>query len=420
MHSPRTSHSIKQHQRGAVLMIMLVIMVMGVVAFFVSSLSSSALRVKQDEVTADALAQAKVALIGYAVTYGDTHPAVNGYLPCPDSGLNEGHAAPGCGTQNVSQIGRLPWHTLGLPPLRDASGECLWYAVAGTYKNSPKTDLMNWDNNGQFLVFSASGVIATGQTPDSNAVAVVFAPGAALSSQGQNRAPDGTAPICGGNYTASNYLDSDAAISANNSQPSAVANALSQFFTAGASANINDRVIFITKSDIFNAIKRRNDFAPYITNALNSIATSACLAALPAPVSMTFNNPISPFTTQASGGTTIASLVIGRVPQACLASPPLASPVDDWQDNLLYAKCASGLACLTVNGTTCKGVVIFSGEQVGGQTRITNAQKNTMSNYLEDAPSDILTAFTSGNTTFTGAVLYSAGSPSTDILACIP
>jgi hypothetical protein len=33
-------------------------------------------------------------------------------------------------------MGRLPRKTPGLDALKDGSGECLWYAVSGTYKNS--------------------------------------------------------------------------------------------------------------------------------------------------------------------------------------------------------------------------------------------------------------------------------------------
>src|SRR3990167_9391829 len=132
-------------QRGAALLIMLVVMIIGAITIFVSSLNSSALKIERDKATAAALAQAKDALIGYAITYGDTHISqVHGYLPCPDpngiAGANAEGSSETCGTKNVSTIGRLPWKTLGLSPLHDGNGECLWYAVAGTYKNNPMTD----------------------------------------------------------------------------------------------------------------------------------------------------------------------------------------------------------------------------------------------------------------------------------------
>lgn len=393
---------------------MLVIIVMGTIAFLVSSLNKPGMKIERDKMTADALAQAREALIGYAITYADTHSGkVSGYLPCPDqngtAGVNGEGSSETCGSKNISAIGRLPWRTLGLTPLRDGNGECLWYIVAGTYKSNPMTyNMMNWDNNGLLQVLAANGATLAGQTPDSNAVALILAPGVAIN--GQNRTPDGSAPICGGNFTASNFLDSDAAVNANNATPSTVPNAISQFFTAGATTNINDQIIFITKSDIFNAVKKRNDFGAFVSSLLTT-ATTCLSPSLPQPVTVNFN----PQPIETPGGAVFGSITAGRVPQSCLASP-----LDNWQDNLLYARCTSGLGCLTVNGVSCKGVVIFSGEGNASQTRTTDTQKNTWSNYLEDTPSANLTAFTTGGISFSGALSYSAASPSTDILACIP
>jgi type II secretory pathway pseudopilin PulG len=409
-----TSYHGRSKQRGAALMVMLVIMIVGGAALLVSSLSSSSLQMARDKTTAEALAQAKAALIGYAITYNDTHSGQTfGFLPCPDSDASngEGSSKLSCSSKNISTVGRLPWKTLGLPVLHDGNGECLWYAVAGTYKYNPKTDIMDWDTNGLFQVLASSSVTLAGSTTDSQAVAVVFASGVPLTGQSQNRAPNGNAPLCGGNYTASNYLDSDTTISANNAVPSSVANATSQFFAAGATTNINDHIIFITKDDIFNAIKKRNDFGTFVSTLL-STSTTCLTTTLSAPVTINFSGS-SPVET--SGGTIVGSLEIGRVPQSCLASP-----LDNWQDNLLYARCTSGLSCLTVNGASCRGVVLFPGERGSSQTRNTNTDKNTWSNYLENAPSANLTAFTTGGTSFTGATSYSSASTSTDILACIP
>lgn len=270
---PPQHHLAEAKQRGAALMVMLVIMIVGISAVLISSLNATGLKNARQEMTSNALAQAKEALIGYAITYGDTHAGqVHGYLPCPDTdGSNgEGSSTTPCGNKNISQLGRLPWRTLKLPTLRDGDGECLWYAVSGTYKNSPMTDLMNWDNNGLFEILDADGA-----TIAQNVVAVVFAPGAALGSQ--NRAPDGTAPICGGNYTAGNYLDSDGGI--DNAAVSGTANAVSRF-RLGASAQLNDRMIFITRDDIFNAILRRADFVDPARNPLRLMTQKAaeCIA----------------------------------------------------------------------------------------------------------------------------------------------
>jgi len=406
-------------QHGAALLIMLVILVIGGIVFFVSSLNRSGLQNARNEVNAIVLAQAKDALIGYAITYYDTHstptPQTFGFLPCPDPNGTAGIGGEGssetCGNKSVSTVGRLPWKTLGLPILRDANGECLWYAVAGTYKNNPPTDIMDWDTNGLFQVLASSGVTLTGSTTDSQAVAIVFSPGVPLSDQGQNRAPDGKAPICGGNYTAGNYLDSDSSIGANNSTPSATANATTQFFASGATININDQVIFITKNDIFNAIKKRNDFSTFVATLLS--AATACLSAYPAPVTINFDTM-----NETTVMTAVGSLYVGRIPSSALSSCTNGNLVKQWRDNLLYAVCASS-NCLTGGYS---GVVIFAGEKntTLGQQRITNADKNTWSYYLEDAPSTVLTAFTTGLTSFPSASPYSASSPSADVLAYIP
>ena len=71
-------------QRGAVLMVMLVILIVGIAALLVSSLNSTTLLAERSNITSIALAQAKEGLIGRAVTDGN-HP---GSLPCPDISNN--------------------------------------------------------------------------------------------------------------------------------------------------------------------------------------------------------------------------------------------------------------------------------------------------------------------------------------------
>ena len=175
-------------QRGVVLLVLLALVSMGVIFALVAGLNRSAASLAQvrAQKTTTALALAKEALIAYAVTYKDTHDdpgggtyTVPGYLPCPDMGPAsnlEGQAAPNCGSSLVSVIGRLPWNSLGLDALKGGSGECLWYAVSGTYKNSPNavttstltSNMMNWDTNGQFSVMDANGtsfLAGSTQTP---------------------------------------------------------------------------------------------------------------------------------------------------------------------------------------------------------------------------------------------------------------
>lgn len=440
MHPPSPAGA---RQRGAALMLMLVVVIMGISAVLISSLNTTRLKNAREEATANALAQAKEALIGYAITYGDTHAGkVHGYLPCPDNdGVNpEGSAEPSCGSQNISVLGRLPWKTLGLPILRDGDGECLWYAASGTYKNNPWTNMMNWDTNGQFQVYAADG--ARLDSDYNQVVAVVFAPGAAR--EGQNRAPDGTAPVCGGNYTASAYLDNDTAHGINNAGISNIASAVSRFIQGG-NAEVNDRMAFITRQDIWNAMLKRSDF----TNTLKLMTqrVAECLADYgrhnrdwsynPNPDNMSLPWPtpvgLSDYATNTNYNDRDDIGYQGRVPyrvntskgdsrnsmtgEYLMANNGLNCPYysatpstelqrlypwwNNWKDHLFYAlsdeyrpriadtgSCYFGDDCVRVNGSGYyAGIVLFAGSVLMGQNRAsttaTNSERGILSNYLE-------------------------------------
>jgi len=258
----------------------------------------------QGDSTADgrsvqALSKAREALLGYAATYRDTRPnEVFGYLPCPDMGgaANvEGEAQSACGATDVTVIGRLPWKTLDVPPLRDANGECLWYAVSGSFKNNPKTnDLMNRDTNGLIQVMAADGAgFVAGATPRQRAVAVVFSAGAILPGQDRALAAINPPTVCGGNYVPANYLDIDllepvVANRINNAAASATANALTTFIaaehadrTAATNDAFNDLLMPVLPDEIFvRYLDNRADFESHLTDPLNGLLRKAadCLA----------------------------------------------------------------------------------------------------------------------------------------------
>jgi len=281
-------------QRGIALLALMALFSVVVLFAFISGLNRSAASLAQTRAlaTTNALAQAKEALIAYAVTYKDTHDnpgsnsyTVPGYLPCPDIGssASEGETASICPGSLVSFMGRLPWKTLGLDALKDGSGECLWYAVSGTYKYNPNgvttnnttstynpNNMMNWDTNGQFAVFDSNGNTLAGSTEDNRAVAVIFAPGAALS--GQDRTPAAGTTNCGGNYNPAAYMESAKDINnniINNStlvtptSPGSVTD-VSSFIAGTGSDTFNDKLVYITRADIWNAIKKRSDFNNYL------------------------------------------------------------------------------------------------------------------------------------------------------------
>lgn len=437
IHSFPSCTSNRKRQHGSAILIILALIGLGAAFLLVSALNKANSQIGRDKITTDALAQAKAALIGSAIIYADTHPAeVNGYLLLPDLGstrntsTGEGVSAGNFAGNalNLSVIGRLPWKTLGLAPLRDGKGECLWFAVSGAYQDAQKGAFMNWDTLGQFDTYSSDGtpggtVSTVGTNYHQRPVAVIFAPASALAGQARAAGAD-TVTECGGNYNVRNYLDTfntnplinsivNYLTGTNNATGTylfATPKALVMGPVSDATGNalVNDRILTITANELYRAIQKRSDFASFVATELLKIAKNN-LSTLPLPGTINFTNPTP---VETSGGAIVGSLETGRVPKTALTSTPLKR----WQDNLLYARCASGASCLTVNGSSCTGVVIFAGERTATQSRATNAQKNTWSNYLEGS---VLAAFNAGSTIFSGASAYSTASPSTDVLSCI-
>lgn len=117
-------------QRGAVLIALFVVLVMIATGTAVATLRHLAVSAPSRLVEQRQLALAREALLGYAEAHYCLNPAepLDALLPCPDSPTAEGVAATLC--PGLSR-GGLPWRTLGLPPLRDASGTCLWVERVG-------------------------------------------------------------------------------------------------------------------------------------------------------------------------------------------------------------------------------------------------------------------------------------------------
>ncbi len=440
----------KNKQRGSALVVMLAI-VLAAMAFIILKALNSDTVAGRNQATAANMAKAKEALIGFAASYRDTHTGqVNGYLPLPDLGSTHNNALPEEGrtagsflnnTADMTVVGRLPWRTLGLTPLHDGAGECLWYAVSGTFQDAQKSKVkfMNWDTLGVFNTFSsngtAGGTVSTLTNLHQQPVAVIFAPGPILSGSGQVRAAGADVVTeCGGNYDARNYLDTFNANpllnnivnyipgplpnnAGNNSYFPSTTKSLIQGSVNDAANNplVNDMLLTITADDIFKVIKQRSDFANYVNHDLLYIAQSNLALTLPSPAALDFST-VPP--TETAVITATGLIDIGRVPSSALTSNDLKA----WQDNLLYARCHSGGLCLTVNGSSCNGVLIFAGDRspltVPAQTRATNTDKNTWSNYLEGA---VWNNFTNSVPvpTFNGLPAYSTLASSADVLACI-
>ncbi len=213
-------------QQGAALLVFMLILIVGTGYLFLNKLNGHYSPWSRSPDTYAALKQAKDTLIGYAVSYPDQVNAAKGpgYLPCPDRDndgelLTEGSCSQAGGTN----IGRFPWKYLATDELRDSSGSRLWYAVSNNYRFNPQLEPLNSETPGQFSMDGAGDIVA-----------VLIAPGEALSSQNRDTGPN----------TVGNYLEDDNAD-------------LDTSFVSRANGAFNDQVMTITRQELMQAVERR-------------------------------------------------------------------------------------------------------------------------------------------------------------------
>lgn len=424
-------------QRGAALLIFLILLVMGGLAYVVNSFSPQAIEARQRLKTAAALAQAREALIGYALQYRDrqkatgTDDAMYGFLPMPDVGterFNAGQQNPACNTEGCAMsfkngafpaaaetvIGRLPWRTLGIGPLRDGHGECLWYAVSAAHKDlgiDPAV-AMNWDTLGQLdLVAVSSGALAAANTAaHQRPLAIVFSPGPAI---GNARAPGSSVvTACGGNYVVGDYLEAtglapvfataggaNGASGDTSAQPKPLS-------TRGKLLNgdtllANDTGLPVTSEILFAALRKNKYFRDDI-NALLELVVGCLRDEYADKIS---NGVALPAHGKIGAGTCYGNSV---VPKGYFSA---------YAEMLFVAPGAATVA----NGASCNGALLFASQRNTSQQRATAAEKNSWSNYLENPNLDSLT---NAAATFSGPERFERVSTTQaaarDIVRCIP
>ena len=357
-------------QCGAVLMVMLVIMIIGAVTIFVMSLNSSALQIERDKITADALAKAKEALIGRAVADANRP----GSLPCPDTN-NDGSAELLSGNNCPSYIGRLPWKTLGLPDLRDGSGEKLWYALSPNFRDD-NSNPINSDNKGTLLVYDNSGTILL-TPPGSEAVAIIFAPGNIVVSQQRDTTANQNSP--------QNYLDIG---------PNTINNAVAAgpFIAADKTGSFNDRLMIIRTRDLLPVVEKRA--AKEVQGFLANYRVANGVYPYPANFNNCTFNSSNPLNSNCDSNETVCR---GRFPlhSDALSYPDWANTLPAWFVNngwfnvIYYSAGNSRLSpavagCntnLTVSGTSAAALFFMPGTPLGSITR----PSNNLLDYLEDA-----------------------------------
>lgn len=172
-------------QRGAALILMMTVIVMGIAWYAVGALGKAVRSTADKEIaTGAALYAAKRALLDYVAAQA-AHPdtAIPGRLPCPEplspAAGNEGIAA-GCSDNTATYVGRLPWRTLGVDQIRDGDGELLWYILGRGFRQSP----INFGSQDEIEL---DGV-------NRQAVAIIVAPGAALNTLSESGTPPANCP----------------------------------------------------------------------------------------------------------------------------------------------------------------------------------------------------------------------------------
>lgn len=405
-------------QRGAALLIMLVLLVVGIAAVLINSLTTVATNNARLEKTAAALAQAKEALIGDTVSQPSVTSA--GYMRLPDLGFGIGNVpAEGSSPPNFSGnstdysvIGKVPWKTLAISPSRDGQGECPWYVISGRFKNNPTTNsALNWDTLGQIDVIDGSGIVIA-----SNIAALLVAPGQPIDAQSRTLSN----PVytqCGGNYDVRNYLDaynsSDAVSGEVNyftgSTNTRVAlNANNKRFVMTNNSHYNDQFLFITTDDVFRPIIRRSDFRVQISNLLDD---------------SDFRLQVEtghPETVAVSG---LGTKGVDNIICNNLSNVDNKTFCNNWKEMLLL----TGLtppSSITIDGTPtpappCKRVLIFGGQKTAAQVRLTATDKSNPANYLEATNLAAFAVPNTGASNFIGASTFDANNPGADLLRCL-
>ncbi len=239
----------RRQQRGAALIIVATVLVMGVAWFTVGALGKAAPSVAQREIeTGRALQEAKRALLGYIAQYAArTNFEFPGRMPCPESPnsigtANEGLVASAC-SNTAAVVGRFPWRTIGVEQLRDGDREPLWYVLSPNFhptsfplNAAPPNPWLNLDTPPQ-LPFDGTMVVA-----------LIIAPGRALNTLSDPAAPPAGCPKVNqqvlNRYVAplnpANFLE--------------CGNASGSYENRGTSPWTNDRVVSITAADWQDAI----------------------------------------------------------------------------------------------------------------------------------------------------------------------
>lgn len=428
----------RHRQRGAALLLLMLSVIIAMTTVLVVALDTNSLETRRQVDSRTTLAQAREALLDYAVLQPYVASGQSFALPCPDingsGGYLEGEAhTANCGADGQTVIGRLPWRTLGLPALKDAGSECLWYVVSGSWKQagSSTAAMINPDSNGQLQLVSVdTGAIVEGIAAPDRPVAMVIAPMRPLS--GQTRPSMTQTSQCSPGFAGRNFMEADAGSGTNNYQLAGTADVIDAFgIAANPNETHNDRILTVTRNDIADRLYRRPGFASEMRDL--GLAAAACLANYaarnpggatdrrlpwPAPAALADYRQDAQYDDTTAGllSGRLADTVddsnietgntIGRVLTDCDAtlvpqwSPSMLSHWQNWKDHFFYAVAGSFAPnatvpsvctdCLSVNGAgQYVALLMFANQRLQSSAQQRDAppldadtKQNTV-NYLE-------------------------------------
>jgi hypothetical protein len=273
-----------------------------------------------------------------------------------------------------------------------------------------------------------SDTVARTPAPDvsggeGGAAAVVFAAGSQIGTQ--RHVPTGFLP-CKLNMLNTNP---DASVNPN---PSVVTDYLdgnynfavttpiqiTQGIVKDASGNItnNDLLVWITPKQIFDRIKKRNDFV----SAINSLSDDLVKSMRP-----TTEGAALP--THDAIDATVGLKQLGKFPAlTSVRSIPINYQVyrDNWRDMYRYVRCTPSSPtnqCVKINGQDCMGALIFAGQSTTSGPR-TTADKADDATYIDSG--NFSAYSTAAANTFTGAASFAMAADPTqlatqDVLYCL-
>jgi len=241
-------------QRGAALIALAAILVLGMSWMLISALGNASQRTVQNrDNSARVMAEAKAALIGWvaanALDGTENNP---GRLPCPqawgDVGTaNEGRAAGNCA---ATAAGWLPWRTLGISKPLDAAGNQIWYVVSPGWHlpSAGATLVINSNTAGQLTLDGQAAVallIAPG--PSLRIAPIASQVAAGCTARTQNQALNfPTAP------NALDFLDCQNGTTADNTF---VTKVVDNGTSNNPSPVFNDQVMAVTTADILPTLE---------------------------------------------------------------------------------------------------------------------------------------------------------------------